>query len=490
MFLYPIGRDEAEVRRHAWVSYAILAFNILFFIISHAAMRRMEAAPIENKFDEIISYLNEHPYLRPPEEIKQFLSVKDREYLDGERRFRYTNMGGGSQESLEEERQEQAWLNQLAAELVELRDTTPFHKYGYKPSEGGFKTLITSMFLHGGFGHIIGNLLFFFVTGPFLEDVLGRPLFTFLYFTGGMIASWTHAWQHPGSDIPLIGASGAIAAVMGAYLIRFARSKIEFIWIPIIIRPMWHIRFFVPAFVVLPLWFGSQFMIATKETDVSGVAVWAHVGGFAYGMFFGGIFKFANIEEKFINPAVEKETVWKQDQRLIRATEARARWDFETAQKEVASLLKSDPGHLDAQRAAYDISIEAEDWNNYGRHATALLELLLRNNETELAEEHINEAMGINSSALPDRFYLRSGQFMEKQSDVRRALEIYQQTARLFPDEASGFRALVQIGKLLRQTGHVEAARVTLRKAQSHVLCKGEWVQFVDNQLAQLQVKP
>jgi membrane associated rhomboid family serine protease len=399
-------------------------------------------------------------------------------------------MGGGSQESLEEERQEQAWLNQLADELVELRDSTPFHKYGYKPSEGGFKTLITSMFLHGDFGHIIGNLLFFFVTGPFLEDVLGRPLFTFLYFTGGMIASWTHAWQHPGSDIPLIGASGAIAAVMGAYLIRFARSKIEFIWIPIIIRPSMHVRFFVPAFVVLPLWFGSQFLIATKETDVSGVAVWAHVGGFAYGMLFGGIFKFAKIEENFINPAVEKETVWKQDDRLIRASEARGRWEFQAAQKEVAALLREQPDHLDGQRAAYEIAIEAEDWSGYGRHAAGLLDVLLKKNEIDLATEHINEAMGINAGALTDRFYLRAGQFMEKQGDIRRALELYQQTAKLFPDEAAGFRALVQVGKLLRQTGHHEAARLTLKKAQSHVMCKGDWVQFVDNQLAQLPVKP
>lgn len=489
MFLYPIGRDEAEVRRHAWVSYSILALNVVFFFVSHFALSRVQAEPFEAKWNEIVEYISEHPYLKPPHEIRALLSPKDLELLDAERKHRYMNMGGSNPEALEEEREEQAWLNELVAELMAMRNATPFHTYGYKPAEGGFTTLITSMFLHGDFFHLLGNLLFFFVTGPFLEDVLGRPIFAFLYFTGGIIASWTHAWQHPGSDIPLIGASGAIAAVMGAYLLRFAKSKIEFIWIPLIIRPTLHLRFFLPAFVVLPFWFLTQFLIAMKETDVSGVAVWAHVGGFAYGMAFGAIFIALRVEDKFINPLIEAETTWKQNEHLIRAGEARARWDFETAQREVTELLRKEPDNLDAQRAAYDIAVEAQDWTSYGRSAAALLDLLLKKNELELAHEHINEALGINDKALSDRFYLRAAQFMEKQNDLRRAVELYADTARLFPSDAAGFRALIQIGKMQRQNGDFEGARLTLRKAQTHIACRGEWVQFVSNQLAQLEVK-
>lgn len=489
MFLYPIGRDENEVRRHAWVSYSILALNILFFIVSHYALSRVQAEPFEQKWEEIVAYISEHPYLRPPEEIKVLLSAKDLELLESERKHRYMNMGGGSAAALEEEREQQSWLDELVAELMAMRDATPFHTYGYKPSDGSFKTLITSMFLHGDFSHLLGNLLFFFVTGPFLEDVLGRPIFTFLYFTGGMIASWTHAWQHPGSDIPLIGASGAIAAVMGAYLLRFARSKIEFIFIPVIIRPTSHFRFFLPAFVVLPFWFATQFLMAMKESDVSGVAFWAHVGGFAYGMAFGALFIGMKIEETYINPAIEAQTTWKQNEHLIRAGEARARWDFAAAEREVVELLRKEPDNLDAQRAAYDIAVEAQNWNAFGRHAAALLEVLLKKNETELAQEHISEAIGINSTALNDRFYLRAAQFMEKQKDLRRACELYAEAARLFPTDVSGFRALIQIGKIQRQAGDFEGARITLRKAQNHTACRGEWVQFLDNQLAQLNVR-
>lgn len=489
MFFYPIGRDETEVRRHAWVSYAILALNIVIFIVSHTALARTDAAPIEQKWQEIVDYISEHPYLRPPEPIKHLFSERDLELLDAERKNRYMNEGGLNPAALAEEREEQAWLNELVAELVALRDDTVFHRYGYKPADESFKTLITSMFLHGDFWHLLGNLLFFFVTGPFLEDVLGRPAFAFLYFTGGIIAAWSHAWQHPASDVPLIGASGAIAAVMGAYLLRFARSKIEFIWIPIVIRPTLHFRFFLPAFVVLPLWFLWQFAIAVNETDVSGVAVWAHVGGFAYGMLFGGLFMLAKIEERFINPAVEAETVWKQNEHLVRANEARVRWDFETAQREIAIALREEPDNIDAHRAAYDVAREAEDWSRYGRHAASLLDVLLRKNEIDLAHEHIAEAVAINARALPDRFYLRAAQFLEKQNDLDRAMQLYQETARLFPNDQASFRALVQIGKLQRQAGQFEAARITLRNAQQHVACKGEWVQLVENQLAQLTVK-
>lgn len=486
MFFYPIGRDEAEIRRHAWVSYTLIALNVIAFIVVHVTLARIDARPIEQKWNEIVRHLSEHPYLVVPPQISALLSPNDLALLAAERQERFRGRSHDPAEMRRQERREQARLNALVGELMALRDKTPFHRLGYKPSEGSFSTLITSMFVHGDFWHLLGNMLFFFVTGPFLEDVFGRPLFAILYFTGGAAATWTHAWQHPASDMPLVGASGAIAAVMGAYLFRFARSKFEFIWIPIIIRPTLYFRFFLPAYVVLPLWFATQFYLATQETTVSGVAVWAHVGGFVYGMIFFAAMKAGEVEEKFVNPAIEGATTWKQNEHIVRAREARARWDFVTARNEVDTLLRKEPDNVDAHRAGYEIAIEAQDWGAFARFSASLLDQYIRMNETELALDHIRESFGIQSRALSERFYVRAAQCAEKAGDRQLALGLYEAMLHQFAETAGGFRALMQAGKIYRQEGRLHEAKLTLKRAQSHGSCTTEWARTIDAQLRQI----
>ena len=124
-------------------------------------------------------------------------------------------------------------------------------------------------------------------SGPFVEDVFGRPLFALLYFGGGLASTLVQASRDADSVIPQVGASGAIATVMGAYLVRFATSKIQFLFIPFWFRPMWTFRFWLPAFVVLPIWFAQQLLGLGKEVE-SGVGFSAHVAGFVAGLAFAG----------------------------------------------------------------------------------------------------------------------------------------------------------------------------------------------------------
>src|ERR1051326_5071858 len=212
---------------------------------------------------------------------------------------------------------EQHELDGMAGELTKVYHALPRIRFAFIPAEGQTYTIVTAMFLHTGFMHLLGNMLFFFVTGPFIEDVFGRPMFFFLYFSGGGVATAWYASKHPDSTIPLIGASGAIAAVMGAYFVRFVRSKLEFLFMPFpLFRPTLHFRFFMPAFVVLPLWFVQQFFLSnTAEQSGAGVAFSAHVGGFVYGFAVALVLKAVGFEEKFVVPVVEKQTTWKQDER-------------------------------------------------------------------------------------------------------------------------------------------------------------------------------
>ncbi len=148
-------------------------------------------------------------------------------------------------------------------------------------------SIVSFMFLHGGFLHLIGNMWFLYIFGDNIEDRLGHMRYIVFYLLCGMASGISHLLLNLNSNVPTIGASGAIAGVMGAYFILHPRSKILTL-IPIIIIP-WLIE--IPAFFFLGLWFVLQFINATvSHGDVSGIAWWAHIGGFVFGIFFLKLF--------------------------------------------------------------------------------------------------------------------------------------------------------------------------------------------------------
>ncbi|MYC68428.1 MAG: rhomboid family intramembrane serine protease [Acidobacteriia bacterium] len=143
----------------------------------------------------------------------------------------------------------------------------------------GLMPLVTSMFLHGGFMHLLGNMWFLWIFGDNVEDELGHAKFLLFYLACGVLATLAHFAAEPSSTVPLVGASGAIAGVMGAYLMRFPRSRV-IVLLPLIV--IWT-TVQLPAFVMLLYWFAIQVLNGTAASSGAGVAWWAHVGGFVIG---------------------------------------------------------------------------------------------------------------------------------------------------------------------------------------------------------------
>ncbi len=142
-------------------------------------------------------------------------------------------------------------------------------------------TLVTSMFLHGGWLHLGGNMLFLHIFGDNLEDQLGHLRYLAFYVVAGIGAGLAQILADPGSTVPLVGASGAIAGVMGGYLLLFPKARVDVLFIIVIIFRIVPI----PAFAVLGIWFGIQlFSGAMTPTAGGGVAYWAHAGGFVVGL--------------------------------------------------------------------------------------------------------------------------------------------------------------------------------------------------------------
>jgi len=161
--------------------------------------------------------------------------------------------------------------------------------YGLVPADFSWLTLLTSMFLHGGLGHVASNLLSLWIFGDNVEDRFGHGRFLVFYLLAGTAAALAQVWANPGSTIPLVGASGAISGVMGAYLVMFPHSRILvllflFLFIDIIE---------IPALVYLGVWFLYQILSGMGSANGGGemIAFWAHVGGFTTGLALVFIFR-------------------------------------------------------------------------------------------------------------------------------------------------------------------------------------------------------
>ena len=168
--------------------------------------------------------------------------------------------------------------------IIPARYTFP-HGFAQSGMNGLVVSIFASMFLHGGWLHLIGNMLFLFVFGRSIEDRYGHWKFLLIYFLSGLIAALTHIFFNAGSRLPTIGASGAIAGILGAYLVCFPGARIStLIWVLVF---FWRVE--IPALIILGYWFLIQFVAASaQQLDIQsatqgGTAWWAHVGGFFAG---------------------------------------------------------------------------------------------------------------------------------------------------------------------------------------------------------------
>ena len=150
-------------------------------------------------------------------------------------------------------------------------------------------TLVTSLFLHGGWMHLIGNMLYLWIFGNNVEDAMGRVRFLFFYLVCGIGASVTYVLLSPGSRMPLVGASGAISGVLGAYVALYPHARVRTL---LILGFIWDIVM-VPAWILLGVWFLLQtfYTVATFGRQGGGVAFAAHFGGFLIGLALVGLLK-------------------------------------------------------------------------------------------------------------------------------------------------------------------------------------------------------
>jgi membrane associated rhomboid family serine protease len=168
-------------------------------------------------------------------------------------------------------------------EILSGRDMAP-------PAPGSiYATLVTAMFIHGGFLHIGSNMLFLWVFGDNVEDAFGHARFMSFYLLSGILAGLTHVLFNTQSIVPTVGASGAVAGVLGAYLVLFPRAQVR----TVLFLGVFFTITRVPALLLIGFWFLSQLfsgLMALEVQEAAGIAFWAHIGGFVAGFLLTGVF--------------------------------------------------------------------------------------------------------------------------------------------------------------------------------------------------------
>lgn len=483
MVLIPIGLTEAQVRRQPGVSYGIIvltgAVSLILYLLSLGSDVPVR---VEARTQEATRYYLQRPHLEIPTTLRFYVDEPTRRLLEDAHASQPGRAEGlpGSQR-----RRQQRTLNALADNIEATARESPLVRYGFVSADPDPLAAVRPI---PGISwlHLVLNLLFLYVTAPFLEDVYGRLLFALLYIVSGVAGVFAQTWGEPGSASLLGAASAAAAGVMGAFVVRLGTSKIRFLWLPIPLLPHLQYRFFVPAFICLPLWLITQLWLLGHTSPLVGADLFALVGGFGTGAAFALLITVTGFERRVIHPAIESLVSWKPHKYLVRAVQAEMHGDIAIARRATGQVLIEEPKNLDAWRYAYEVSHQAKDWEGVAAAATWLLETYIQRGERELAKALIEEAPGHAAKELPARFYLRAGAFLETEKLWRSALDCYEAVVRRYWTDTAALRALIRCAEIEQGLGDPQAARRALTRASSHPECHGQWKEAVEKGFREL----
>jgi membrane associated rhomboid family serine protease len=321
-------------------------------------------------------------------------------------------------------------------------------------------TLISYTLVHGGWLHLIGNMLFLWLCGCNLEDRWGRVVWLLLYVAGGALGALAYGLIHPQSPAPLVGASGAIAAAMGAFLVVHYNAHIRLFYIFFVTRLLVG-TFTMRAFWALPIWFVQQAFGLWTESAEGAVAYSAHLAGFLFGAVAALGLKAVGLDRRLHRASEARATVFAQDPLFLQGMTLLERGDRAGAESAFERLLRERPDHLDGAIQLFHLALDKGPTQaaQAAAHALRLCRqcgdvgpthaLLL-----ELRERH-------PQAPLDDRSLLFLAQSLEKK-DPQASLELYAQLGAQHGESTLAPKALLGAAQLQQRLGDLAQARQTL----------------------------
>ena len=454
--LIPLRHENMEGRRWPLISIALVLINFVVFLATHGQIEDQSPKNGEVRA-HILLLAAMHPELKMPPEVQEFVTTfqqqnpgtwkeaqsPNRDVADGwDARIRLID----DQTALQQE------MDSLAEQFSSAEQTSVLEQYAFTPAHPKPIAYLTANFLHGGWLHLIGNMWFLWLAGAILEDTWGRLIYPIVYLLAGAAALQFHAWLNPGSLAPTLGASGAVAALMGAFLVRFPKTKIE-VALVLGLRSLSNlalgrgIRFKAAAYWLLPLWLLMEIFSGALFGSYSGVAHWAHVGGFVFGALAALGLRHSGLEHK-VNEAIEAKVTWTADRDIVEATEQMEKGKLDEAVGTLNKYIVAKPNSIDAYSLLQQIHWRKNDIPAYRDAIVRLCQLHLRAQDFDAALQDYDEYKNSGGETLPASTWLELGRAAEAKEQFDRAVAEYEKLSSAYPAERQSLLALMAAGRL------------------------------------------
>jgi membrane associated rhomboid family serine protease len=477
MFL-PLRHENMQGRRWPVVTFALIALNIIAFLATHGTIEAEDhLAPERVEVRKHLIFLAAmHPELKMGDDARKFVEPIRTEYADEWKQLssperKPEDAWDAHIRQVDDSAELQAEMDTLSQKFQDFERNTFLAHYAFVPAHPTAISYLTSEFLHVGWLHLIGNMWFLWLAGFILEDNWGRPIYAIFYLVAGLVATQIHAWSNPGSIVPTLGASGAVAALMGAFLVRFPKLRIEMFFWFFYVRG----RFKAPAYCLLPLWGAMELFYGSISGHSGGVAHWAHIGGFAFGMIGALIISRSGLEHK-ASSAIDEKVGWSADPAIVQATEAIDQGKPEEAIKRLEEHVAAKPDSPDAL-----VLLQQLHWRqgNSAAHQDAtikLCQLHLKKQDGEAAWRDYEEFQNTGGQHLPASIWLELCRVLEGQQNFDRAVAEYDKLASAYPNDKQSLLALMAAGRLsLKKLGRPAEALHFYRAASTSAVPHLDW---------------
>ncbi len=509
MILVPIGHENMAARRWPVVTLSLIAINTVVFVLTMTSLQQ-DQKQLGRVKTQILILAALHPQLKLHPEEQQLVdgfkqdhpqawkAVQDHAPQTPAANTRDHDSADNDEEQSDERPEErpaqnidrlQAQMDSLNEQYVKLESDSITEQYAFTPAHPTAVSYLSANFLHGSWMHLIGNMWFLWLAGFVLEDAWGRWLYSAFYLFAGVAALQFHAWLNPGSITPTLGASGAVAALMGAFLVRFPKMKIEMglVWWFSIIRmlrtgnPFRIWRFKASAYWLLPLWLGVEILYGTLFGKVSNVAHWAHVGGFVFGAVAAVGIRYSGIEQK-ANKAIEEQIGWTNDSEVEQASSMLEQGQLAEAQSLLTSYVATNPNSLDAWSLLRQVYTRQSDTKSFLDATVKTCGLRLKAHQVEAAFQDYAEFMDNGGNKVPAGLWLELCKGAEEMQEYERALQEYLDLSKSYPAERQSLTAQLSAARLcLKKLNRPQEALSLYQAAAASPIPHLDWEQLIQS---------
>ena len=348
--LIPLRHENMQGRRWPIITFGIIALNVIVFLENTLDHGQARTGFGRGQASIWCCSAAMHPELKIPEKAQEFVtSIQTKNtplWKEAKNPNRDVLDTWDAQLRLKDDSEDlQQEMDSLGESYAQMNSASILSNYAFIPAHPTLVGLIAANFLHGGWLHLIGNMWFLWLAGAVLEDTWGRLIYPAFYLIAGVLAFQVHAMFNAGSFTPTIGASGAIAGLMGAFLVRFPTTKIEMGYL-FFYR---FYRFKMAAYWLLPVWVLTEFFYGSVFGQMSGVALWAQVGGFVFGALIAVGVRKSGLEQ-IAEKGIQEKVSWVSHPLLAQASEHMEKGELDPAAASLQKLLVEKPDSIDAHR--------------------------------------------------------------------------------------------------------------------------------------------